>query len=64
MRNKILYGSTLTVSGNFEIFKMLFTSESFGSIYPVSLDFDSNGNIYFVGIRSLPLVWKHNRDVK
>jgi virginiamycin B lyase len=48
-----------TLSGNFEIFKIPATSESFGSIYPVSLDFDSNGNIYFVGIRS-PSLWFGN----
>ena len=48
-----------TLSGNFEIFKIPATSESFGSIYPVSLDFDSNGNMYFVGIRS-PSLWFGN----
>jgi virginiamycin B lyase len=48
-----------TISGTFEIFKIPATSESFGSIYPVSLDFDSNGNIYFVGIRS-PSLWFGN----
>ena len=52
MRNKILYGSTLTVSGNFEIFKSCLHLNRLVQFYPVSLDFDSNGNIYFVGIRS------------
>lgn len=43
------------VSDSFEIYKIPATSELFGSIYPVSLDFDSNGNVYFVGIRSQSL---------
>ena len=43
------------ISGSFEIYKIPAISELFGSIYPVSLDFDSNGNVYFVGIRSQSL---------
>jgi virginiamycin B lyase len=43
----------------FESYKVPAESESFGSIYPVSLDFDSNGNVYFVGIRS-PSLWFGN----
>jgi virginiamycin B lyase len=47
------------LSESFQIYKIPATSESFGSIYPVSLDFDSNGNIYLVGIRS-PSLWFGN----
>ncbi len=43
----------------FEIFNIPEISESFGTTYPVSLDFDSSGNIYFVGIRS-PALWFGN----
>ena len=39
----------------FEHFKIPETNLSFGTIYPVSLDFDNNGNIFFVGIRSQSL---------
>jgi virginiamycin B lyase len=39
----------------FEFFNIPGISESFGTTYPVSLDFDSSGNIYFVGIRSTSL---------
>ena len=45
-------------SDTFETYKIL-ESESFGSIYPVSLDFDAIGNLYFVGIRS-PTLWFGN----
>ena len=31
-------------------------SKSFGTTYPVVMDFDSMGNVYFVGIRS-PSLW-------
>ena len=43
----------------FEIFNIPKISESFGTTYPVSLDFDGSGNIYFVGIRS-PSLWFGN----
>ena len=46
-------------STSFEVYKIPGESESFGTTYPVSLDFDSNGNVYFVGIRS-PLLWYGN----
>ena len=42
-------------SKTFENFKIPAKDMSFGTIYPVSLDFDNNGNIYFVGIRSASL---------
>ena len=44
-----------TLLKTFEIFNIPEISESFGTTYPVSLDFDSSGNIYFVGIRSSSL---------
>jgi virginiamycin B lyase len=43
----------------FEIFKIPEISESFGTTYPVSMDFDRSGNIYLVGIRS-PSLWFAN----
>lgn len=43
----------------FEHFKIPETNLSFGTIYPVSLDFDNNDNIFFVGIRS-PSLWIGN----
>ena len=43
----------------FEHFKIPETNLSFGTIYPVSIDFDNNGNIFFVGIRSQAL-WSGN----
>lgn len=42
-------------SQTFDIFKVPATSGVFGTTYPVSIDFDSRGNIYFVGIRSTSL---------
>ena len=39
----------------FEHFKIPETNLSFGTIYPVSIDFDNNGNIFFAGIRSQSL---------
>ncbi|MGE5633883.1 MAG: hypothetical protein ACM3VV_01500 [Deltaproteobacteria bacterium] len=39
----------------FDYFKIPETNLSFGTIYPVSIDFDNNGNIFFVGIRSQSL---------
>jgi virginiamycin B lyase len=39
----------------FEIFNIPEISKSFGTTYPVSMDFDSSGNIYLVGIRSSSL---------
>ena len=43
----------------FEIFNIPEISKSFGTTYPVSMDFDSSGNIYLVGIRS-PSLWFAN----
>jgi len=43
----------------FEHFQIPANETSFGGIYPVSLDFDNKGNIYFVGIRS-PILWIGN----
>ena len=43
----------------FEIFNIPEKSKSFGTTYPVSMDFDSSGNIYLVGIRS-PSLWFAN----
>ena len=43
-------------SKQFEMYNVPAKSEEFGTTYPVSLDFDANGNIYFVGIRS-PTLW-------
>jgi virginiamycin B lyase len=42
-------------SDTFETYEIPARSESFGSIYPVSLDFDAIGNLYFAGIRSSTL---------
>ncbi|MGZ8882031.1 MAG: Vgb family protein [Nitrososphaeraceae archaeon] len=43
----------------FEHFKIPETNLSFGTIYPVSIDFDNNGHIFFAGIRSQSL-WMGN----
>jgi virginiamycin B lyase len=43
----------------FEIYKVPEKSNTFGTTYPVSIDFDSKGNVYFVGIRS-PVLWFGN----
>ncbi|MGC1928769.1 MAG: hypothetical protein WA667_07315 [Candidatus Nitrosopolaris sp.] len=45
--------------GGFEMYKVPENSKSFGTTYPVSIDFDSKGNVYFVGIRS-PALWFGN----
>jgi virginiamycin B lyase len=45
--------------GDFEMFKVPEMSKAFGTAYPVSIDFDSKGNIYFVGIR-IPVLWFGN----
>lgn len=42
-------------SQTFDIYKIPANSTAFGTTYPVSLDFDSKGNVYFVGIRSTSL---------
>jgi virginiamycin B lyase len=39
----------------FEMYKVPENSQAFGTISPVSLDFDSKGNLYFVGTHSLVL---------
>lgn len=44
---------------SFEIYKVPEESRMFGTTYPISIDFDSKGNIYFVGIRS-PVLWFGN----
>lgn len=43
-------------SQTFEMYPIPAKSSAFGTTYPVSLDFDKNGDIYFVGIRS-PYLW-------
>jgi virginiamycin B lyase len=43
-------------SKQFEMYNVPAKSNAFGTTYPVSLDFDANENIYFVGIRS-PTLW-------
>jgi virginiamycin B lyase len=48
----------------FEFFNIPGISESFGTTYPVSLDFDSSGNIYFVGIRSTSLWFGNITEMK
>lgn len=48
----------------FEFFNIPGISESFGTTYPVSLDFDSSGNIYFVGIRSTSLWFGNVTEMK
>jgi len=45
--------------GSFEMFKVPEEPKSFGTTYPVSIDFDLKGNVYFVGIRS-PALWFGN----
>jgi virginiamycin B lyase len=40
----------------FDMYKIPERSSAFGTISPVSLDFDSKGNLYFVGIHS-PVLW-------
>ena len=42
-------------SQTFEMYKVPAKSKAFDTTYPVSIDFDLNGNIYFVGIRSTSL---------
>jgi virginiamycin B lyase len=42
-------------SQTFDMYKVPTTPKAFDTTYPVSLDFDLNGNIYFVGIRSTSL---------
>ena len=49
------YNKTL----GFEIYKVPESSKAFGTTYPVSIDFNSKGNVYFVGIRS-PALWFGN----
>jgi len=46
-------------SGGFDMYKVPEMSKEFGTTYPVSIDFDSKGNVYFVGIRS-PALWFGN----
>ena len=46
-------------SQKFEMYKVPENSSSFGTTYPVSVDFDNNGNVYFVGIRS-SVLWIGN----
>jgi streptogramin lyase len=43
----------------FDMYKIPERSSAFGTISPVSLDFDSKGNVYFVGIHS-PVLWFGN----
>ena len=46
-------------TGSFERFLIPGESTDFGTSYPVSFDFDSEGNVYFVGIR-VPSLWFGN----
>ena len=46
-------------AGGFDMYKVPEISKEFGTTYPVSIDFDSKGNVYFVGIRS-PALWFGN----
>jgi virginiamycin B lyase len=46
-------------SVGFVMYKIPERSSTFGTISPVSLDFDSKGNVYFVGIHS-PVLWFGN----
>ena len=46
-------------AGGFEMYKVPEMSKEFGTAYPVSIDFDSKGNVYFVGIRT-PALWFGN----
>jgi virginiamycin B lyase len=48
-----------TTTAGFERFVIPKESETFETSYPVSFDFDSEGNIYFVGIR-IPSLWFGN----
>jgi hypothetical protein len=45
--------------GGFEMYKVPEMSGAFGTTYPVLIDFDSKGNVYFVGIHS-PALWFGN----
>jgi virginiamycin B lyase len=42
-------------SQTFDMYKVPTAPKAFDTTYPVSIDFDLNGNIYFVGIRSTSL---------
>jgi virginiamycin B lyase len=44
-----------STSIGFDMYKIPDSSESFGTVSPVSLDFDSRGNVYFVGMHSSAL---------
>jgi virginiamycin B lyase len=46
-------------SFGFDMYKIPERSSTFGTISPISLDFDSKGNVYFVGIHS-PVLWFGN----
>jgi virginiamycin B lyase len=46
-------------AGGFDMYKVPEMSKEFGTTYPVSIDFDSKGNVYFVSIRS-PALWFGN----
>jgi virginiamycin B lyase len=43
----------------FEMYKVPENPKAFGTTYSISIDFDSKGNVYFVGIRS-PVLWFGN----
>jgi virginiamycin B lyase len=43
----------------FEMYKVPENPKALGTTYPISIDFDSKGNVYFVGIRS-PILWLGN----
>jgi virginiamycin B lyase len=49
-------------SKQFAFYKVPESSKDFGTTYPVSIAFDKNQNIYFVGIRS-PAIWFANTSL-
>lgn len=46
-------------TNSFDMFIVPEATETFGTTYPVSMELDNNGTIYFVGIRS-PSIWIGN----
>ena len=59
MRNKTQFGCIISLLGALNLYKVPEMSKVFGTTYPVSIDFDSKGNVYFVGIR-MPVLWFGN----
>ena len=60
LRKHLVYGNMIwryskafgSDTFGFDMYKIPERSSTFGTISPVSLDFDSKGNVYFVGIHS------------